>query len=64
MPKDWHDLASRHDFDLDRRYRRELIDRGVYQIPLPAKQGSISAAHTGADIDRTLEITRDALKGL
>jgi glutamate-1-semialdehyde 2,1-aminomutase len=61
VPVDWHDLAARHDFDLDRRCRRALIDRGVYHFPLPAKQGSISAAHSEDDIDRTLELTRDAL---
>jgi glutamate-1-semialdehyde 2,1-aminomutase len=61
VPADWHDLAARHDFDFDRRYRRALIERGVYHFPLACKQGSISAAHTEADIDRTLELTRDAL---
>lgn len=63
-PRDWHDIAERHDMDLDLRYRRALIDRGIYHFPLPTKQGSISAAHTEADIDRTLEITRDVLKSL
>ncbi len=64
VPVDWHDLASSHDFGLDRRYRRALVDRGVYHFPLPAKQGSISAAHTEADVDLTLERTRDALASL
>ena len=64
VPVDWHDLAARHDFDLDRRYRLALIEGGLYHFPLPAKQGSISAAHTVADIDRTLDITRDALAGV
>ena len=63
-PTDWHDLAGSHDFDRDRRYRRALIDRGVYHFPLPSKQGSISAAHTEEDIDRTLDVTRDVLKTL
>ncbi len=64
VPVDWHDLAATHDFDFDKRYRRALFDRGIYYFPLPCKQGSISAAHTEADIDRTLEATRDALKTL
>jgi glutamate-1-semialdehyde 2,1-aminomutase len=64
VPADWHDLAAIHDFEFDRRYRRALIDRGVYQFPLACKQGSISAAHTEADIDRTLEITEEALASL
>lgn len=64
VPVDWHDLAARHDFDLDRRYRRALLERGVYHFPLPCKQGSISAAHTEADIDRTLEVTREVVRSL
>ena len=64
VPSDWHELASRHDFDFDRRYRRALIERGVYHFPLPCKQGSISAAHSEADLDRTIEATRDALSAI
>lgn len=61
VPTDYHDLLARHNFDFDRRYRRALIDRGIYHFPLACKQGSISAAHTEADIDRTIELTADAL---
>ncbi len=56
-PRDWHDIATYHDMDCDLCYRRALIARGVYHFPLPTKQGSISAAHTEADIDETLAIT-------
>ena len=61
-PRDWHDLAGNHDFDLDLRYRRALIEEGVYHVPVATKQGSISLAHTEADIDETLERTWMALK--
>ncbi len=64
VPAEWHDLASHHDFDLDRRYRRALIERGIYHFPAACKQGSISAAHTMQDVETTLERTRDALRGL
>jgi len=64
VPRDWHDLASSHDFEFDRRYRLALINRGIYHFPMPCKQGSISAAHTEADIDHTLETTREVLKKL
>ena len=64
MPVDWHDLATHHDFDLDRRIRQGLIRRGIYHFPLPCKQGSISAAHTAEQIDRTLEITAEVLRGI
>jgi glutamate-1-semialdehyde 2,1-aminomutase len=62
VPVDWHDLASHHDFDLDRRYRRALLERGVFHFPLPCKQGSISAAHSDEDLALTLDVTREALK--
>jgi glutamate-1-semialdehyde 2,1-aminomutase len=63
-PRSWHDIAEHHDMDLDLRYRRELIEQGIYHFPLPTKQGSISAAHTEADIDQTLEATRAVVQGL
>jgi glutamate-1-semialdehyde 2,1-aminomutase len=64
VPRDWHDLAEHHDAALDLRYRRALIERGVYHFPVAAKQGSISHAHGDEDIARTLEITREALRSL
>jgi glutamate-1-semialdehyde 2,1-aminomutase len=64
VPTDWHDLMASHDFALDKRYRRALIERGIYHFPLPCKQGSVSAAHTDEDIARTLEVTRAVLQKL
>ncbi|MEB2360090.1 MAG: aminotransferase class III-fold pyridoxal phosphate-dependent enzyme [Bryobacteraceae bacterium] len=54
-PVDWHDLRAHHAFALDEQIRKELIARGTYVFPLAAKQWSISAAHTEADIQATLE---------
>lgn len=62
LPDCWHDIAQHHDMARDTRYRKALIEQGIYNFPLPTKQGSISAAHTEADIDRTLEATRTVLK--
>jgi glutamate-1-semialdehyde 2,1-aminomutase len=64
VPRDWHDMLENHDFALDKKYRLALIQRGIYQFPLPGKQGSLSAAHSDADIDRTLEITQEVVKTL
>lgn len=61
-PQDWHDIAANHDMARDLRYRRALIEEGVYHFPLPTKQGSISTAHTEEEIDRTLEATRKVLE--
>jgi glutamate-1-semialdehyde 2,1-aminomutase len=54
-PRDWHDLAENHRFNVDDQMRRALIARGIYPFPLATKQWSISAAHTNEDIDTTLE---------
>jgi glutamate-1-semialdehyde 2,1-aminomutase len=64
VPVDYHDLAASHDVAYDVRFRRALIERGIYLFPLPTKQGSISAAHTAADIDRTLDAARAAVTAL
>lgn len=63
-PRDWWDVLEQHDGAFDLRYRRALIERGIYHFPVVAKQGSISFAHTEADIDQTLAATDDALRAL
>ena len=63
-PVDWHDLAMHHDMDFDVRYRRGLIERGIYHFPLAAKQGSISVAHTEEDIGQTIVETVETLAAL
>jgi glutamate-1-semialdehyde 2,1-aminomutase len=63
-PVDWHDIAAHHDADLDLRYRRALIERGVYHFPQPTKQGSLSFAHTDQDVAQTIQCTRDVLASL
>jgi glutamate-1-semialdehyde 2,1-aminomutase len=54
-PVDFHDIATNHDFAFDKKYRIKLIEEGIFQFPLPIKQGSISYAHTLQDIELTLE---------
>ena len=61
-PSDLHEILKHHNFELDIKYRKLLIEHGVYHIPIPCKQGSVSYAHTEADIDKTLEITSQILK--
>lgn len=63
-PTNWWEVVTGHDFDFDVRYRRALIERGIYHFPVPTKQGSISFAHTAEDIDATLAATDDALRAL
>jgi glutamate-1-semialdehyde 2,1-aminomutase len=63
-PRDVHDILENHDFDFDLRYRKALIEKGVYQIPIACKQNSVSYAHSDDDIYKTLDITRQYLRGL
>lgn len=57
-PADYHDVATHHDFSYDKAYRLRLIEEGVFNFPLPIKQGSISFAHTVSDIEETLDKTK------
>ncbi len=63
-PTNWWELVTGHDFAFDTRYRRALIEQGVYHFPLASKQGSISLAHTADDIDETLAAMDQALQML
>ena len=63
-PVDYHDILTNHDFSLDRAYRVNLIKEGIFNFPLPTKQGSISYAHTELDIEETLSKTEAVVKGL
>lgn len=60
-PCDLHDIMLNHNFDFDLRFRRALIEHGVYHIPIACKQGSVSFAHSEEDIDLTLEQTKKVL---
>lgn len=63
-PVDFHDILINHDFGFDRSYRTRLIDKGIFNFPLPIKQGSISFAHSLQDIEETLEKTEDVVQSL
>ncbi|MGD0697736.1 MAG: aspartate aminotransferase family protein [Terriglobia bacterium] len=45
-------------------YRRQLIDRGVFKMPVNLKRNHISYSHTEAQIDKTLEACENVLKKL
>jgi glutamate-1-semialdehyde 2,1-aminomutase len=63
-PKNWWELVTGHDFEFDARYRRALIERGIYYFPVAVKQGSVSFAHTEDDIDATLYAVDSVLREL
>lgn len=63
-PIHYHDILDNHDFDLDIKYRKKLINEGIFNFPSPIKQGSISFAHSEEDIVKTLEATERVIKSL
>jgi glutamate-1-semialdehyde 2,1-aminomutase len=60
-PLETYEDVLRNDTALFMRYRRELIARGVFEMPESLGRSHISAAHTVDDIDRSLEIADAAL---
>lgn len=56
--------ALRNDAERFLRYRRAMIERGVFLIPSNLKRGHVGYSHTDRDIDRTLQIAEDVLKTL
>ena len=56
--------AKRSDTKLYARYFREMLDRGIFLAPSQFEAAFVSAAHTAADIDRTIRAAGDALKAI
>ena len=52
----------RNDTTRDVGFRKGMCERGIFMLPMPLKRNHISAAHTDADIDRTLEAAEEVLK--
>lgn len=57
----WESAAGA-DRALFSRYFHGMLERGIYLPPSPFEAAFISAAHTDADIDRTVEAAADVLK--
>jgi glutamate-1-semialdehyde 2,1-aminomutase len=60
-PADLHDIIEGHDFTRDVALRRALIHRGVFFVPIATKQCSLSAAHSEADVQFTLDAFESAV---
>jgi glutamate-1-semialdehyde 2,1-aminomutase len=56
-----YDDVLRNDAALQVAYRRELLTRGVLEIPENLGRSHIMYSHTADDVDRSLEAARDAL---
>ena len=51
----------RNNNEADTMFRGEMVKRGIFMLPLAMKRNHISAAHTDADIDHTLNVAEDVL---
>jgi len=61
-PVETYDDAMRNDAGLFVRYRRELAERGVFEMPENLGRSHVMYTHTDADVDLTLEAAEDALR--
>ncbi len=57
-----YDDLLRNDIELFVGYRRELMNDGIFELPLNLKRSHFSYAHTEEDVDRLLEATEGAVK--
>jgi len=56
--------AQRSDTKRYAKFFREMLDRGIFLAPSQFEATFISAAHTSADIDRTLAAARESLQAI
>ena len=54
----------RNNSEADTHFRGEMNKRGVFMLPVAMKRNHVSAAHTDADIDHTLNVAEDVLKDM
>ena len=54
--------AKRSDTKLYARFFREMLQRGIFLAPSQFEAAFVSAAHTPADVDRTVSAARDSLR--
>lgn len=57
----YEDLLA-NDTARDVWFRSAMCARGIFMLPVALKRNHVSAAHTAADIDRTLEVARAVLR--
>lgn len=63
-PIDSYTDLLRNDTSLDVAFRSAMCEQGIFMLPTALKRNHISAAHTLADIERTLDGARKALNSL
>jgi glutamate-1-semialdehyde 2,1-aminomutase len=61
-PLESYDDVVRNDRQFFVAYRKELVRRGVLEMPENIGRNHIMYSHTEADVDRALDVSHDALK--
>ena len=56
--------AKRSDTKRYAQFFREMLDRGIFLAPSQFEAAFVSAAHTAADIDRTIAAARESLQAI
>jgi len=62
-PKNYSDLQH-NDAEFYVNYRRALMEKGIFKLPMNIKRNHISYSHTDKEIDYTLECVEDVLREL
>lgn len=52
----------RNDTAMDLRFRREMVNRGIFMLPVAMKRNHLTASHTEEDVARTLNTAEDVFK--
>jgi glutamate-1-semialdehyde 2,1-aminomutase len=60
-PAERYDDLLRNDKDMYVGYRRNLLEHGVFELPMNLKRSHFSYAHKDADVDALLEATESAV---
>jgi glutamate-1-semialdehyde 2,1-aminomutase len=61
-PLESYDDVLRNDAELFGQYRRELVARGIFEMPESLGRSHIGASHSDDDIDRSLEAADASLR--
>lgn len=59
----WADVLA-HDTETYQAYRRGMIDRGVLMVPKDARRNYLTASHTDADVEATIDAAAAVLPSL
>jgi len=52
----------RNNTQMDLRFRKEMVNRGIFMLPLALKRNHLTLSHTTEDISRTLNAAEDVLR--